>query len=59
MLMPIDQTEARLHLERIRKFRQQEELIGQLRSASSIVASYFFEWWLEGTSIRGSTPWKS
>jgi DNA-binding SARP family transcriptional activator len=44
-LMPVDQTEARLHLQHaFEKFRQQNELMGQLRSASSIVASYFFEW---------------
>jgi LuxR family maltose regulon positive regulatory protein len=53
-LMPVDQEEARLHLERaFRQLKQHGDLIGQLRAASSIVASYFFEW----STWKPLDPW--
>jgi DNA-binding SARP family transcriptional activator len=53
-LMPIDQVEARLHLARaFERLRQQGDTIGQLRSVSSIVATYFFEW----SGWKALDPW--
>jgi LuxR family maltose regulon positive regulatory protein len=53
-LMPIDQVDSRLHLERaFERLRRQGDAVGQLRSVSSIVATYFFEW----SGWRALDPW--
>ena len=53
-LMPIDQVDSRVHLERaFERLRQQGDAVGQLRSVSSIVATYFFEW----SGWRALDPW--
>lgn len=44
-LVPADQTQARTHLElAFEGFRDAGEGLGQMRAASSIIDTYFFEW---------------
>ena len=44
-LVPVDQIQARTQLEdAFRAFRESEDTLGQMRSISSIIDTYFFEW---------------
>ena len=44
-LVPVDQAQARTHLEgAFDAFRKSGDTIGQMRSISSIIGTYFFEW---------------
>jgi ATP/maltotriose-dependent transcriptional regulator MalT/DNA-binding SARP family transcriptional activator len=53
-LMPIDQAQARAHLEiAYERLRRQSETLGQMRAAASIIATHFFEW----SSWQALDPW--
>jgi len=44
-VMPFSLSDARMHLERVfQQFRSRDDVVGQLRTASSIITSYFLEW---------------